>query len=102
MGNAPRTRLRTLIDTHRDEILSVAALHHGVAVSVFGSIARGEDGPDSDIDLLVEFAPGTRPLELLALEADLEQALGVKVDIGTPESLKPAIRDRVLAEAVPL
>ncbi len=101
MRNAP-TLLRALIDTRRDEILAVAALHHAVSVSVFGSIARGEDGPDSDIDLLVEFAPGTRPLELLALEADLEQALGVKVDIGTPESLKPAIRDRVLAEAVPL
>ena len=85
-----------------NEIDAIAARHYATKLSIFGSVARGDDGPDSDIDFLVEFAPGTRPLKVLALEADLEEVLGVKVDVGTPKSLKPAIRDSVLAEAVPL
>lgn len=102
MAEAATTRLRDLLDAHRDEIAEIAARHRVLTVAIFGSVARGDEGPNSDIDLLVEFAPGTRALEVLALEADLEEALGVKVDVGTPQSLKPAIRDRVLAEAVPL
>jgi len=102
VAEAATTRLRDLLDAHRDEIAEIAARHRVLTVAIFGSVARGDEGPNSDIDLLVEFAPGTRALEVLALEADLEEALGVKVDVGTPQSLKPAIRDRVLAEAVPL
>jgi predicted nucleotidyltransferase len=71
-------------------------------VAVFGSVARGDERPDSDIDLLVELAPGTRPFELLVLGAELEDALGVKVDIGTPESLRDRLRADVMSEAVPL
>ena len=59
-------------------------------------------GPRSDLDLLVEFEAGTRPFELLSLGAELEDALGVPVDIGTRESLREGIRDEVLAEALPL
>jgi predicted nucleotidyltransferase len=65
-------------------------------------LARGDEGPDSDIDFLVELVPGTRPFELLALGADLEDALGVKVDVGTPELLRQRLRAEVLAEAVAL
>jgi predicted nucleotidyltransferase len=64
--------------------------------------SRGTEGPASDIDFLVELEPGTRPFELLALGVELEDALGVRVDIGTPESLRTRIRDEVLAEAVTL
>lgn len=102
MDEVATTSLRGLLDAHRDEIDEIAARHHAVKLSIFGSVVRGAVGPDSDIDFLVEFAPGTRPLEVLALEADLEEVLGVKVDVGTPKSLKPSIRDSVLAEAVPL
>lgn len=102
MAEAATTRLRDLLDAHRDEIGEIAARHGVLNVAIFGSVARGDDGPNSDIDFLVEFAPGTRALELLALEADLEEVLGVRVDVGTPQSLKPAVRDHVLAEAVPL
>ena len=78
------------------------ARHHGHSIAVFGSVARGDEGPLSDIDFLVELEPGVRPIELLALAAELEAALGVKVDVGTPKSLRQHIRDEVLAEAVRL
>jgi predicted nucleotidyltransferase len=94
--------LRELIDVHRDEIKAIVARHHGRSVAVFGSVARGDEGPDSDIDFLVDLAPGTRPFAILALGADLEDALGVRVDVGTPDSLRQRLRDEVLAEAVPL
>lgn len=94
--------LRELLDAKRDEIKRIVARHHGRSVAVFGSVARGEAVVGSDLDLLVELEPGTRPIELLALGAELEDALGVKVDVGTPGSLRPPLRDEVLAEAVPL
>jgi predicted nucleotidyltransferase len=96
------TSLRKLVDERRDEIKAIVARHRGRSVAIFGSVARGDDGPQSDIDFLVEFEPGVRPFELFAVGADLEEALGVKVDVGTPSSLRPRIRDEVLAEAVPL
>ena len=100
--DARTTSLRGLVEAHRDEIKAIVARHHGRSVAVFGSAARGDERPGSDLDLLVELEPGTRPFELLLLGADLEDALGVKVDIGTPEQLREEIRDDVLAEALPL
>jgi len=94
--------LRELLEAHREEIRRIVARHHGVSLAVFGSVARGDEGPGSDIDFLVELAPGTRPFEILALGADLEEVLGVKVDVGTRESLRDRLRAGVLAEAVPL
>jgi predicted nucleotidyltransferase len=93
---------RELVEAHRDEIKAIVARHHGRSIAVFGSVARGEAQPGSDIDFLVELAPGTRPFELLAIGAELEELLGVKVDVGTPQSLREQLRDEVLAEAVPL
>ena len=101
MDGEART-LRGLVDANRDEIKEIVARHHGRSVAVFGSVARGDEGPDSDIDFLVELAPGTRPFEILELGAELEEALGVKVDVGTPESLRQILRVDVLAEAIPL
>jgi predicted nucleotidyltransferase len=69
---------------------------------VFGSVARGEDGPDSDIDLLVDLPEGTSLFAVLALEGTLERILGVKVDLATVTSLKPRVRDEALADAVAL
>jgi uncharacterized protein len=94
--------LRELVDARRDEIRAIVARHHGRSVAVFGSVARGDEGPASDIDFLVELAPDARPFEILAIGAELEEALGVKVDVGTPESLRERLRSEVLAEAVPL
>jgi predicted nucleotidyltransferase len=71
-------------------------------VRVFGSVARGEDHDASDIDLLVDLDPQARPLDLLEFGCDLEDELGVKVEVGTSASLRAFLRAEVLAEAVAL
>ena len=90
-----------------EEILQLLATHRtdlerfGVkSVAVFGSAARGELSPQSDIDLLVEF---NRPVGLFAffdLKQYLESLLKRRVDLTTPEALKPQLRDQILSEAV--
>jgi predicted nucleotidyltransferase len=75
------TRLGSLIERYRDEIVALAARHNGGAVSVFGSIARGEDSPRSDVDLLVEFQPGSSLLDVVRLEDAISQLLGCPVDV---------------------
>ena len=102
MANGATTPLRELVDARREEIKAIVARHHGRSVAVFGSVARGDERPGSDIDFLVELAPGTRPFEILELGAALEDALGVSVDVGTADSLREGIRTAVLAEAIPL
>jgi predicted nucleotidyltransferase len=102
MSHVVMRPLRELVESHRDEIKAIVTRHHGSSVAIFGSVARGDEQPDSDIDFLVELAPGTRPFEILAIGVELEEALGVKVDVGTPESLRERLRDEVLAEAVRL
>lgn len=69
---------------------------------MFGSVARGEDRPDSDIDFLMEIEPGRSLLDQIALMQDLESLLGCKVDVAELETLHEKIRDRVLPEAMPL
>jgi hypothetical protein len=69
---------------------------------VFGSVARGDDAEGSDLDLLVDAAPGTTLFDLGGLQDELEIALGVRVDVRTPGDLSERIRERVLEEAKPL
>jgi predicted nucleotidyltransferase len=69
---------------------------------VFGSAIRGDDREGSDLDLLVDASPGTTLFDLGGLQADLEEALGVRVDLLTPDDLPPRIRERVLREAKPV
>lgn len=97
-----RSTLGERLVARRSEVLALAARRHASNVRVFGSVARGSDRPDSDIDLLVDLSPEARPLDIIGLECDLEDELGVKVDVGTSDSLRPFLRDDVLAEAVPL
>lgn len=87
---------------HREAILRAAAHRHASNVRVFGSVARGEDRPDSDIDLLVDVEPGTTAFDLLELGCDLEDELKARVDVGTESSLRPFLRAEVLAEALAL
>ena len=88
--------VRRIVDAHREELLEL-----GVAsLMVFGSVARHEEGPDSDIDMLVEFSRPIGLLGLIRLRLFLEEQLGRRVDLGTPDSLRPMIREAALAEAV--
>ena len=88
--------------SRRAEILALARKHGARNVRVFGSVARGDAGPDSDIDILVELEPGRSLLDHAALMLDLSDLLNCKVDVVTDRGIRPRIRDRVLAEAVPL
>ena len=94
--------LRDLIKAKRDEILGIAARHGARNVRVFGSTARGDARPDSDVDFLVELDKGRSLFDHAALLLDLQAALGCEVDVVTDRGLRPRVRVRVLKEAVPL
>jgi uncharacterized protein len=73
-----------------------------VRASVFGSVARGEEGPESDVDFLVELETGRTLLDLSGLRLDLMERLEREVDVVTYRALHPKLRDRILKEQVPL
>jgi predicted nucleotidyltransferase len=85
-----------------DQIRRIAARHGVREVRVFGSFVRGEQKPGSDLDLLVYLEKGRGFSDLLEFCEEVEAALGRRVDVVTDDGLSPFIRDRVLAEAVPL
>ena len=92
----------TELRTYRDQITAIAADHGVVAVRVFGSVARGDAGDDSDIDLLVELEPGRSLFDLGAFLSDVQELVGEPVDVVTPNGLRTRIRDEVVKEAVAL
>ena len=94
--------MHPLIETHRAEILSMAERYGLCDVRVFGSMARGDANETSDVDLLVTLPPDRTGLALGGLLMDVSELLGRKVDVLTERSLHPALRERVLREAVPL
>ncbi|WP_129630620.1 nucleotidyltransferase family protein [Candidatus Oscillochloris fontis] len=91
-----------LLSAKRSEIFAIAAQYGASNLRIFGSVARGEAGPASDIDLLVALADDRSLLDLIGLWQDLEDLLGCKVDVITERGLHVRIRDRVLSEAVAL
>ena len=93
--------LRSLVSARREQVMAVAARHHANRVRVFGSVARGDDRPDSDMDLLVDFAPDSSLFDLMRMARELEELLGHPVDVVSTGGLKD--RDRhILAESVDL
>lgn len=94
--------LDELIRSNRDVIHHIAATHGARNVRVFGSFARGEARPESDVDLLIEAGPVTSAWFPGGLVADLEAVLGRRVDVVTERGLAPEFRERVLREAVPV
>ena len=94
--------MHPLIETHREELLSIARRCGVTNVRVFGSMARGDAHDGSDVDLLVTLVPGTSGLALGGLLLDAQQLLGRRVDVVTEQGLHPLLRERVLADAVPL
>lgn len=89
-------------DETRAAIRRLAALHGARDVRVFGSIARGDADPDSDLDLLVDFEPGRSLLDQVALRLDLEELLDRRVDVVTEAGLSRLLRRRIMGEARPL
>ncbi len=90
------------IKRNRKDILRLAKRYGVTDIRVFGSVLRGEDTPESDIDFLVKLEPGRSLFDLGGLLVELEALFGCKVDVVTDQALHWYIRDRVLGEARPL
>ena len=90
------------ITAKREQILRLARRHGVTAVRVFGSMARGDAGPQSDVDLLVDVGPNPSAWFPGGFVAELEELLGRRVQVVTERGLDDLLRARVLAEAVPL
>jgi len=93
-------RINTVLKDKREEILRIATVHGAHNVRVFGSLARGEAGPESDLDILVKLDPSRSLLDIIAIKQDLEDLLGCEVDVVTEAAISPYIRDQVLKEAI--
>jgi len=91
-----------LLRRRRGDILKACSRHGARNVRIFGSVARGQARPGSDIDVLCDLDPDRDLVDLAALRAELTEILGVPVDVSTPRLLKPAILAAALREAVPL
>jgi hypothetical protein len=94
--------LEQLRSRHRNQIIALAQKRGAHNVRVFGSVARGDQGSDSDIDFLVDFEPGRSLLDLTGLWLDLEGTLGCKVDVVSSRGLRPRLASELLREAISL
>jgi predicted nucleotidyltransferase len=91
-----------LVKDKRDDIISIVAKHGALNPRIFGSVARGETDAESDIDLLVKMDKNRSLLDLSALVLDLQDLLGIKVDVVSEDGLYWLLRRRILREARPL
>lgn len=82
------------------EVIAVLQRRGVAHAGVFGSFARGEQRPDSDLDLLVEFEGWSSLIDMAGLRLDLQDLLGRRVDVVTPDGLSPSIRDHVMRDLV--
>jgi hypothetical protein len=96
------TDLFQLIQDKKNEIKAIASKHGAYNIRVFGSVARKNFTKDSDIDFLVNFNPKTSLLDWCSLRLDLEDLLGTRVDVASEKTLKSALKEKVLAEAIDL
>ncbi len=94
--------LYEMLQQQKASILEIAQHYHAANIRVFGSVVRGEEREDSDIDLLVDFLPGSTLLDQVGLIDALSTTLGRKVDIVSERALNKYLRQRVLQEAVAL
>jgi predicted nucleotidyltransferase/DNA-binding XRE family transcriptional regulator len=90
------------IRRHRGELLATARRHGARNVRVFGSVARGQERPGSDVDLLVDLEPGRTLLDLVALRRDASEILGRPVDVATTDMLREQVRREAELDAVPV
>lgn len=95
-------RPSVVLETNRQAVREAAARFHTANPRVFGSVLHGSDQEGSDLDLLVDALPGATLFDLGGLQIELEELLGVPIDLLTPGDLPPKFRARVLAEARPV
>lgn len=95
-------RLTERVHHHRAAIRALAAEHHAVAPRVFGSVARGQASPGSDIDLLVDFTDDASLLDEVGLRLALRDLLDVEVDVVGADTLRGDLRERILHDAKPV
>ena len=93
-----RDAILAILRAHRDELAAAGVLHAGI----FGSVARGEAGPESDIDVLVEFAPGRVPdvFRYVGLQEQIAGLLPGRVDVVHQGGMRPAVQDRVMRDLI--
>ncbi|MCP4168972.1 MAG: nucleotidyltransferase family protein [Chloroflexi bacterium] len=91
-----------LVNENHEAILQAAARYGAYNVRVFGSVARGDATPDSDVDFLVDLQPGRSLLDLGGLLMELQDILACEIDIVTEQSLRERVRQTILDEAIPL
>jgi len=102
IGHNRRMQLEELRGSNKEQILRLAASYGARNILIFGSVARGDSSPSSDIDFLVDLDPDRKLMDLGGLLTGLQDILHAPVDVATERMLRPGIRDRVLREAVPL
>lgn len=90
------------LELKRSAVREAVSRFHTANPRIFGSVLHGDDREGSDLDLLVDALPGATLFDLGGLQAELEELLGVRVDVLTPGDLPPKFRQQVLAEAQPL
>ena len=95
-------KIREILQQKREEILNLAAQHGASNIRIFGSVARDEEGEDSDIDFLVDMESDHSLLDRIGLIQDLEDILGRKVDLATVKGLRESFRERIMSQAIPL
>ncbi len=91
-----------MVQNKRDDILRIATQYGASNVRIFGSAARGEAGPKSDVDVLIRLEPGRSLLDIVAIKQELEALLDCQVDVLTESSISPYLREQILTEAIPL
>ena len=91
-----------ILRSKRDVVHAIVARHRAANVRVFGSVLRGEDREGSGLDLLVDAAPDASLLDLVKAQREIEQALGITVELLTPDDLPESFRHQVLGQAKPL
>jgi len=95
------TRRDRVLGEHREAILAAAAANKVISIALVGSVARGDDRPDSDYDFLATFEPGATLFDIGGLEADLEDLLGARVDVVPRSCVRESCR-AMLDNAIPL
>jgi predicted nucleotidyltransferase len=102
MPEASTDSIPSVVRGFKEDIARIATAHGARNVRVFGSASRGEAGPASDLDLLVDMSEGRNLLDLIAFSNELEDVLGIDVDVVTEAGLSPYLREQIVSEAVAL